>query len=125
MDVVKWYPPNENWYLWGSHTIEVRLHNDKDINPPNSRAITYDVLNVGLGDIGKIKQQTAKKRKSIVQEIDYSKLPKIPPLGTAAFEEWFSPFFDHAKIFDDGSEDEGDAQPSKKGKSSSKGGKKK
>ncbi|KAK8960453.1 hypothetical protein KSP40_PGU014854 [Platanthera guangdongensis] len=38
--------------------MEVRPHNVEDINPPNSRAITYDVLNVGLGDIGKIKIQT-------------------------------------------------------------------
>ncbi|KAK8946862.1 hypothetical protein KSP39_PZI006821 [Platanthera zijinensis] len=72
---------------------------------------------------GRFVQQASKKGKSIVPGIDYTKLPKIPALGSAAFHQWFSPFFDDIEISDDGSEGEEDAQPSKKGKSS-KGGRK-
>ncbi|KAK8946518.1 hypothetical protein KSP39_PZI006817 [Platanthera zijinensis] len=71
----------------------------------------------------KMEQQVPKKGKLIVPKIDYTKLPKIPTLGSAAFHQWFSPFFDDVEISDDDSEGEEDAQPSKKGKSS-KGGRK-
>ncbi|KAK8957457.1 hypothetical protein KSP39_PZI000084 [Platanthera zijinensis] len=43
------------WFLQGSYTMEVRSYNDENNDPPNSRAIPYDALNVGLGGIGKVK----------------------------------------------------------------------
>ncbi|KAK8957325.1 hypothetical protein KSP39_PZI000078 [Platanthera zijinensis] len=51
-----WMPKNS-----GSHTMEVISHNDEDNDPPDSRAIPYDALSVGLGDIGKIKITKAQK----------------------------------------------------------------
>ncbi|KAK8957450.1 hypothetical protein KSP39_PZI000083 [Platanthera zijinensis] len=35
--------------------MEVRSYNDENNDPPNSRTIPYDALNVGLGGIGKVK----------------------------------------------------------------------
>ncbi|KAK8963189.1 hypothetical protein KSP40_PGU018752 [Platanthera guangdongensis] len=43
-------------FLQRSYTMEVRSYNDENNDPPNSRAIPYDALNVGLGGIGKVKR---------------------------------------------------------------------
>ncbi|KAK8948960.1 hypothetical protein KSP39_PZI005197 [Platanthera zijinensis] len=43
-------------FLRDPHTMEVRLHHGgEDNNPPSSKVFSYDALNVGLGDIGKIR----------------------------------------------------------------------